>query len=59
MSILNIDFVGPFPTKKYILLITDPHSRWIELFQCPDASSESAAHALLAYFGRYGCPQQI
>ena len=59
MSILNIDFVGPFPTKEYILVIIDTHSRWIELFQCPDASSESAAHALLAHFGRYGCPQQI
>ena len=59
MAILNIDFVGPFPTKEYILVIIDTHSRWIELFQCPDATAESASHALLAHFGRYGCPQQI
>ena len=59
MSILNMDFVGPFPTKEYILVIIDTHSRWIELFQCPNATAESAAYALLAHFGRYGAPQQI
>ena len=32
MSILNIDFVGPFPTKEYILVVIDKHSRWIELY---------------------------
>ena len=59
MAILNIDFVGPFPTKEYILVIIDTRSRWIELLQCPDATAESVSHALLAPFGRYGCPQQI
>ena len=59
MSILNIDFVGPFPTKEYILVVIDTHSRWIELYQCPDATADSAALALLAHFGRYGCPQQL
>ena len=54
-----MDFIGKFPTKEYILVIIDTHSRWIELFQCPDATAESAARALLAHFGRYGCPQQI
>jgi hypothetical protein len=54
-----MDFVGPFPTKEYILVIIDTHSRWIELFQCPDSTAESASYALLAHFGRYGCPQQI
>ena len=59
MSILNIDFVGPFPTKEYILVIIETHFRWIELYQCPDATAESASLALLAHFGRYGCPQQL
>jgi hypothetical protein len=31
MECLNIDFVGPFPNKGYILSIVDTFSRWIEL----------------------------
>ena len=54
MKVLNIDFVGPFPKGEHILVVIDTHSRWIELFHCPDATAKSAANALLEHFGRYG-----
>ena len=40
---LNIDYVGPFPDKGYILVIIDAFSRWTEMFWCKDANAESAA----------------
>ena len=54
MKVLNIDLVGPFQDNEYILVVICTHSRWIELFFCPDATAKSAAHALLENFGRYG-----
>ena len=50
---LNIDYVGPFPDKGYILVIIDTFSRWTELFWCADADAKSAADCLLARFGRF------
>ena len=29
---LNVDYVGPFPDKGYILVIIDTFTRWTELF---------------------------
>ena len=51
---LNIDYVGPFPDKGYILVIIDAFSRWIEMFWCKDANAESAAESLFTHFGRFG-----
>ena len=54
MKALNIDHVDPFANNEYILVVICTHSRWIELFFCPDATAKSAASALLENFGRYG-----
>jgi hypothetical protein len=43
MECLNLDFVGPFPNKVYILSIVDTFSRWIELHCNPDATAASTA----------------
>lgn len=59
MEVLNIDFIGPFPDKKYILVMIDTFTRWVELFCCSDATAKSAAQSLLAHFGRFGCPRAI
>ena len=59
MEVINIDFVGPFHDKKYILVMVDTFTRWVELYCCPDATAKSAAQSLLAYFGRFGCPRAI
>ena len=59
MECLNIDFVGPFPDKGYILVIIDTFTRWTELFACAEATAIAAANGLLAHFGRFGSPQII
>ena len=59
MECLNIDFVGPFPNKGYILSIIDTFSRWIELFCTLDATAASTANCLLQHFGRFGTPAQL
>jgi transposase InsO family protein len=59
MEVLNIDFVGPFPDKKYILVMVDAFTRWTELYCCEEASANSAAISLLHHFGRFGCPRMI
>jgi transposase InsO family protein len=59
MEVLNIDFVGPYHDKKYILVMIDTFTRWTELFSCIDATAKSAAESLLSHFGRFGCPRAI
>ena len=56
---LNVDYIGPFPDKGYILVIIDTFTRWTELFWCVDADAKSAADCLLAHFGRFGSPNMI
>ena len=56
---LNVDYIGPFPDKGYILVIIDTFTRWTELFWCADADAKSAAGCLLAHFGRFGSPNMI
>jgi transposase InsO family protein len=63
MEVLNIDAIGPLPEdenkNKYILVIIDCFSRWVELFGIPDTSALSAAKALLEHCGRFGVPALI
>ena len=55
----NIDYIGPFPDKGYILVIIDAFSRWTEMFCCKNANAQSASECLLAHFGRFGSPNMI
>lgn len=59
MEVLNIDFIGPFPDKRYILVMVDAFTRWTELYCCEEATANSAAMSLLQHFGRFGCPRTI
>ena len=59
MECLNIDFVGPYPDKGYLLVIIDTFTRWIELYPSEDATAKAALEGLLQHFGRYGCPRLI
>lgn len=59
MECLNIDFVGPYPDKGYLLVIIDTFTRWIELYPSEDATAKAALGGLLQHFGRYGCPRII
>jgi hypothetical protein len=47
---LNIDFIGPFPDKGYVMTIIDTFTRWLELHHSPAANGKSAAQHLLQHF---------
>jgi len=59
MECLNIDFIGPFHDKRYILVIVDAFSRWVELYLCSTATASESARCLFEHFGRYGAPRLI
>jgi transposase InsO family protein len=59
-----MDIMGPFPLPtrryRYILVITDIFSKWVEAYATPDKSAESVACILVnEYFVQYGAPHQI
>ncbi|KAJ0169595.1 hypothetical protein K1T71_014780 [Dendrolimus kikuchii] len=63
-EVLAMDLFGPLPEgdggEKWILLIEDVASRWVELFALCDATAESCARVLLEeVFLRYGFPRRI
>ena len=59
MECLNIDFIGPYPDKGYVLNIIDTFTRWVELYAVPEATAEQACKCLLIHFGRFGSPTVI
>ena len=59
MECLNIDFIGPYPDKGYILVIIDTFTRFVELIPCTDATAKSACNGLLSHIGRYGAPKYL
>ena len=63
MQRINIDTMGPFPVDEdgnaHILVIIDTFTRWKELYAIKTTDAMSAFQSLLAYVGRYGCPQEI
>ena len=59
MDCLNIDFIGPFPDKGYILVVVCTFTRWVELYATIDATSQTTAECLLQHFGRFGAPRQL
>ena len=59
MECLNIDFIGPFPDERYILVIICTFTRYVYLYHTTDAIALSAAECLLKRFGRFGAPDQL
>jgi transposase InsO family protein len=59
MECLNIDFIGPYPDKGYVMVIIDTFTRWGELFYSSAATSKIAALHLFQHFGRFGAPSQL
>ena len=59
MDCLNIDFIGPFSDKGYILVIVCTFTRWLELYATIDATSQTTAECLLQHFGGFGSPRQL
>ena len=63
MERLGIDTIGPLPPDKYgnryIIVIIDHFSRWVELYAAQDASAESGLRALMLHNKTFGQPSQL
>ncbi|XP_041981036.1 uncharacterized protein LOC121734489 [Aricia agestis] len=63
-EVLAIDLFGPLPEgeegERWILLVEDTATRWVELYAIKDATAEACARVLIEeFFMRYGLPRRI
>ena len=61
---LGIDVVGPFPISisgnKYIVVITDAFTKWVEAWPVDDQREETIAQLLVEHIVcRFGCPESL
>ena len=61
---LALDFMGPFPEtergNRYILVMTDPFTKYVEVMATPNQKSEECAKRILNDFvARWGTPLRI
>jgi transposase InsO family protein len=61
---IGIDIMGPFPTtarqKRFLLVVVDYFTRWIELFPIHSTTSVDMANIMMnEIFSRYGLPKYI
>ena len=61
---LATDFLGPLPltprNNRYILLVTDHFTKWVEILAVPDQTATTCASMILnEVIARYGCPLTI
>ncbi len=62
MEVLNIDTIGPLSnesSEKYIIVIIDCFTRFVELYLIENTSAMLCARALLSHVCRYGTPMTI
>ena len=64
MDRLATDILGPFPTtvrgNRYVLVVTDHFTNWVEIIPVPDQTAETTAHRILTeVICRFGCPLDI
>jgi hypothetical protein len=64
-NIVGVDVVGPFPRShthdfRYILIVVDYFSKWVELFKLKTATASVICQLLeTKVFARHGCPQLV
>jgi len=64
MDVIATDYLGPFPQtrqgNRYILVLTDHFSKYVEILAVPDQTAETCASRVLNDFiARWGCPLSI
>jgi transposase InsO family protein len=63
MDRLAVDTMGPFDEdqrgNKYVIVVIDCFSRFVELYPSPSVGALDAARALVDHAGRYGIPLEI
>ena len=57
-SRLHLDYAGPFENRMFLILI-DAHSKWIEAFCTPNATSKAVMAELRTVFARFGVPETV
>jgi len=59
----SVDCIGPLEEdaegNKFICVIVDQFSRWVELYRAKSNDAMTAARALLDHFGQFGKPESI
>ena len=61
-EVIAVDTVGELPEcqgMKFVIVMIDVFTRFVELRAVPDTTAKSAATALLDLFGRYGPPREL
>ena len=64
MERVHVDILGPFTTShsgnKYILMMCDQFTKWLECAAIPDQSAEKVAkHFLERFITTFGCPLEV
>ena len=55
---LHIDYAGPFE-GRYLLILIDAHSKWIDAFPAASPSSSVTIDLLRSVFAQFGLPETI
>ena len=61
---LYTDILGPLPetprSNRYVLVVTDHFTKWVEIFPVPDQTATTCANVILnEVIARYGCPYDL
>ena len=61
---LGVDILGPLPLtprgNKYVLVVADYFSKWVEIFPVPDQTAMTCTDKILhEVIARFGCPHDI
>ena len=64
LEVIAMDIVGPFPISKsgskYILVVSDYFTRWVEAFSIPSQDAVTVANRIVdSVFCRWGVPSQL
>ncbi|CAG2193490.1 unnamed protein product [Mytilus edulis] len=64
MGRVHMDLLGPLPVtkqkNKYVLMIVDQFTKWLECFPIPGQTAEIVAKAAVdGFISRFGCPLEV